>query len=114
MAGIQPDLDRSGHRSGRIWPKWQGSCRILPDPEEFGRNLAKHVRQNSATTTVTFSPSIIFFVRTKHFFLKMISSKAFYDKNHFKSKQTEHKLNYNLHFLQRDLLSENDPKVYIP
>jgi hypothetical protein len=32
MVGIWPDLDGSGHWSGQIWP----------DPEEFGRNPAKH------------------------------------------------------------------------
>jgi len=50
-----------------------------------------------------------FFVRTKHrkifsrksFFLKMISSKSFYDGNHFTSKQTEHKMNFEF-FVRED------------
>jgi len=93
-----PDLDGSS----RIWPKWQGSggvWQFWPDP-------AKRVCWNPATSTercripatVAFSPFCNFFVRTKRqkifsrklLFLKMISSKIFYDGNYFTSKQTEH------------------------
>jgi hypothetical protein len=49
MAGIRQDLTEFGHWSSRIWPKWPGSSRIWPDPEESGQ-----------TCSPNFSDSCIF------------------------------------------------------
>jgi hypothetical protein len=78
MAGIRPDLTGSG---GVLTESGNGDW-MLPD---------------SGDSCIFTSRN--FFVRTKRrkmfsrklFFLKMISSKIFYDENHFTSKQTVHK-----------------------
>jgi hypothetical protein len=61
-----------------------GRCRI---PATFAKLLFLHF--------VIFScePNAEKYFRENHFFLKIISSKLFYDVNYFSSKQTEHKCN---------------------
>jgi hypothetical protein len=91
MARIRLDLTRSGG--------------VRPEFGYFSRNPAKHARRNPATvtgrcripTTVAFSPFVIFSCKPnaenifkKIIFLKIISSKIFYNKNYFTTKQTEH------------------------
>jgi hypothetical protein len=112
-----PAIDPAGSGQNGRDPAGSGRIRplIRPDPENSGLNPAI-----LAGFGQTFSPESgngdrtlpdsgdnyqtlifafrTFFVRTKHrkifsrksFFLKMISSKSFYDGNHFTSKQTEH------------------------
>jgi hypothetical protein len=87
-----------------------GSGQNSQDPKESGRNPT--ILAGSGQTCLPESGngnSFIFFfcnflVRTKRrkifsrnfFFLKMISSKIFYDGNHFTSKQTKHKIMWSL------------------
>jgi hypothetical protein len=92
MAGIRPDLigfggvwQESGH-FGRIRPN------MFPESSDDG---GRTLPDSSDGSIFAFRD---FFVRTKRrkifsrklYFLKMISSKIFYDENHFTSKQTEH------------------------
>jgi hypothetical protein len=53
MVRSRPDLDKFGHWSGLIWPKWLRSGQIWPnlaiDPEESDWNSAKIARWNPAT-----------------------------------------------------------------
>jgi hypothetical protein len=87
----------------RIWPKWSDSDRIWPKRPRSGQTYLPE-SGNGDRTLPDFGSSCIFafpkfFVRAerwnfflrKSFFLKMISSKIFYDGNHFTSKQTKHK-----------------------
>lgn len=103
MSGIRPDLAKSRlirpkwPGSDRIWPKWPGFDRIWPDPEESRLNPATATRHCRIPAAVAFTHFVIFSLVPnagkyfrENYFLKMISSKIFYDKNHFTSKQTEH------------------------
>jgi hypothetical protein len=83
--------------SSRIWPKRPGSVQTF-SPES--NNCDRMLPDSSGICQTLIFAFCNFFVRAKHqkifsrnsFFLKMISSKLFYDGNHFTSKQTEHKI----------------------
>jgi hypothetical protein len=85
---IRPDQEVSGHYGWIQSNFLAGIRRRLPDVAGF--------RQHLPNSDFAFCN---FFVQAKHrkiffekiIFLKIISSKLFYDGNHFTSKQTEHK-----------------------
>jgi hypothetical protein len=71
LVEIRPTCSSESDNGDQTLPDFGGSC-IFTSPNSFMRTKCQKV-----------------FSRTS-FFLKMISSKIFYDKNHFTSKQTEH------------------------
>jgi hypothetical protein len=103
LARIRPYLDgKSDHLSGRIWPDPESSAGIGQSGQTYspesgnGNRTLPNSGDSCQTLIFTFGN---FFVQAKYrkiflrksFFLKMISSKIFYDENYFMSKQTEYK-----------------------